>query len=46
MLVMSAAVRVARLILALLLLAFLTGVIAFASGMAAWLWLLYGPGAG
>jgi hypothetical protein len=38
--------RVARLVLVLLLIVFATGVIAFASGMAAWLWLLYGPGAG
>jgi hypothetical protein len=38
--------RVARLVLSLLLIVLAMGVIAFASGMAAWLWLLYGPGAG
>ena len=36
--------RFFRLVLSLLLIAFAWAVIFFACGMAAWIWLLYGPG--
>lgn len=45
MLVMFAS-RVARRVLPLLLIVFSTAVIVFVSGLAAWIWLAFGPGPG